>query len=980
MAGALPARPRNRAMPTPNSHHTMLKSIPRVLAGAACSVAFAAVLSAQTPARHQLNLLPDYAVEVVAPDGARARFAPEFTVLYADQNPNLQTRWGRYQDKGLASGDQGSIYHVLTWGRPASAVVTDEHVADGYDPDADRHYGAGRSPNLFAAGRPTSLRASEARAENGRITWEFPVANGVQLRAEAFVPADGSAPVMHWTARAGAAGWYSFGYTGAPSCNPADVEELWQPLVYTERRFPENAFLEASARLTLPLTLVRRAGATIGVMADPAEMPFQPMPLFAASRFGVALRNREGLAQPMLFAPIIGGAGSQLKAGQEFAFTQRLIVTAGDIDATQEHLARSLFNFSDVRHNALGSLNATFERMLQFGLSEYARFNADLRGFAYDTDVPGSVKNVSALHPLALALVTDNREIFDRLALPLAEFFISRERFLFSVHLDAKGQSVSAHLRGFGASLNEFATLDQMTRGRTPFFAHTAQSLFGQNRVLNLVSELRGDFWANSLALYHTTGDRAWLERAKRDADDYLRTRIAVRPTNFEDPYSRGLFFWTSFAPQWKELLELYEATGEQRYLEAARQGARNYTRYIWFTPALPGGTVTVNDGGFAASYRTGPKYPRVPLPEETVPAWLVSEMGLTPESSGTSRGHRGILLACYAPWMLRIAALTGDQFLHDIARSAIIGRYTSFPGYHLNAARTTSYMKPNFAERPKDELNTMTSIHYNHIWPHIALLLDYLVSDAYAKSRGAVDFPSRYVEGYGYLQQKVYGDRPGRVYGVDGLTLWMPRGVAQVEHAELNYIVARGDNRVAIVFTNQSKTPVRSRVQLNPELVRMSGRPSLRVWQQGAQTPGALAGDGSFMIDVAPAGITAVVVEGAQAQVRFQDQMLADTPPLPREGSVCDLGFRGARAVALRFGRDLTSVYAYLPDLDREIAHCTLHYRQGDAPFTALPDGAFPFDYTIPARGDAPVEFYVEVQLKDGRSEKSPVGRVLLK
>lgn len=962
----------------------MLK-LPSITLAAACSgLAFVSPLVAQTPARHQLDLLPDHTVEVVAPDGARARFAPEFTILYADKDPHLQTRWGRYQDAGLASGDAGSIYHVLTWGRPSAAVVTDEHVADGFDPDADRHYGAGRSPNLFAAGRVTTVRASRARTDNGRITWEFPEANGAQLRAEAFVPADGSAPVMHWSARAGAAGWYSFGYTGAPICQPADVDELWQPLIYTERRFPENAFLEASARLTLPLTLVRRAGTTVGVMADPKEMPFQPMPLFAASRFGVALRNREGLAQPMLFAPILGGAGSKLNAGAEFAFTQRLLVTARDIDATQEHLARSLFNFSDIRHNALGSLNATFERMLQFGLSEYARFNADLRGFAYDTDVPGSVKNVSALHPLSLSLVTDNREIFDTLARPLAEFFVSRERFLFSVHLDAKGQSVSPHLRGLGAPLNEFATLHEMTAGRTPFFVQTAQSLFGKNRVLNLVAELRGDFWANSLALYRATGDRAWLERAKRDADDYLRTRIDTRPVNFEDPFSRGLFFWTSFAPQWKELLELYEETGETRYLEAARKGARNYTRYIWFTPALPDENVTVNDGGFAASYRTGPKYPRVPLAEETVPAWLVSEMGLTPESSGTSRGHRGILLACYAPWMMRIAALTGDQFLHDVARSAIIGRYTSFPGYHLNAARTTSYMKPNFAERPKDELNAMTSIHYNHIWPHIALLLDYLVSDAYAKSRGAVDFPSRYAEGYGYLQQKVYGDRPGRIYGVEGLYLWMPRGVAQVEHPELNYVVARGDNCVALVFTNQSKAAVRSRVQLNAELVHLGGRSStLRVWQQGAaQAPGALAADGSFTVDVAPEGITAVVIDGAQAKVRFQNQMLAaDTPPLPSEGSICDLGFRGARAVAMRFGAgDLTSVYAYLPDLGREIAHCTLHYRQGDAPFTALADGTFPFDYTLPVRGDAPMEFFVEVQLKDGRSEKSPVGRVLFK
>ena len=102
----------------------------------------------------------------------------------------------------------------------------------------------------------------------------------------------------------------------------------------------------------------------------------------------------------MLFAPLLGGAGSQMKAGEAREFVMRLVVAKASLSATYETIARTLYGFTDARHNALGSLNATFERMLDFGLSEYAKFNPDLRGFAYDTDVPGAVKNVSALHPL----------------------------------------------------------------------------------------------------------------------------------------------------------------------------------------------------------------------------------------------------------------------------------------------------------------------------------------------------------------------------------------------------------------------------------------------------------------------------------------------------------------------------------------------------------------------------------------------------
>jgi len=251
--------------------------------------------------------------------------------------------------------------------------------------------------------------------------------------------------------------------------------------------------------------------------------------------------------------------------------------------------------------------------------------------------------------------------------------------------------------------------------------------------------------------------------------------------------------------------------------------------------------------------------------------AWSTVDYG--PARLDFSIGPRGIFFACYAPWMRRISALTNDTFLHDIARSATIGRYTSFPGYHLNTARTTAHEKPDFARRGKDELNSATSIHYNHIWPHIALVLDYLVSDAFAKSRGVVDFPSRYAEGYGYLQQKVYGDRAGRVYDLESAYRWMPRGVVEVSHPELNYIVARADDAVAIVLTNQSKSTVRSKVRLNPDLVHFNtGAKAARVtlWENNIATRNTGLGAGGE-VEVRPEGIAAVAVRGVAPQVAFQ-------------------------------------------------------------------------------------------------------------
>ena len=64
-----------------------------------------------------------------------------------------------------------------------------------------------------------------------------------------------------------------------------------------------------------------------------------------------------------------------------------------------------LFGFVDYRRNAGQSLNATLDTMTEFAMDDaHSGWDADLRGFDYDTDVKGSVKVVSALHPLAASL------------------------------------------------------------------------------------------------------------------------------------------------------------------------------------------------------------------------------------------------------------------------------------------------------------------------------------------------------------------------------------------------------------------------------------------------------------------------------------------------------------------------------------------------------------------------------------------------
>ena len=199
--------------------------------------------------------------------------------------------------------------------------------------------------------------------------------------------------------------------------------------------------------------------------------------------------------------------------------------------------------------------------------------------------------------------------------------------------------------------------------------------------------------------------------------------------------------------------------------------------------PEIPDGEVTVDRGGVApvGLFTAKPGATPMRTPEVTLPAWQVSQVGLTPEAQTTDHLNPGMFLAHHAAYELRIAAAANDSFLHDAARSAIVGRYKSFPGYDINVAFSNVYARSDYLYRPFSHLNH-NEVYYNHVWPHIALLTDYLMSDFETRSKGAIAFPARYAQGYAYLRSKVYGDRPGKFMGDENVRLWMPRGIVRTD------------------------------------------------------------------------------------------------------------------------------------------------------------------------------------------------------
>lgn len=901
---------------------------------------------------YALALQSDGPVVMTAGEGGTWTFRPEFTVLLTPENPQLAMRPGVVPHVP---------YNVPTWvareaGAPRlhAAKRSAAQAGDGFDDRILDARADARTADLFAAGDAAVVTATEWARTGDTIHYRFATTANFELSAELTLPAAGPPePRLTFTLTPKVAGYFSAGYTGAPATAVTDAEEFWQPFIWQEKRFPNQPILTPAFECPVPATFVRRHGVTLGVVAESDEFSFSPLPLLDNSRFGVALRAADGAARPMVFAPVLGGAGSKRAPGEAFTFHLRLYAHRGDATTAFEDVARRLYDFHDYRSNATGPLNETLDRVIDYGMSHFSWFIDELKGCAYSTDVPGAVKNVSALNPLDLALVTDDESIFRQRAYPIVEYLLSREKFLFSLDAKQKIQSPSRALLGPCAPLSELTALYGITHGASPVFLHQAERLLRQTRTLNLDDAAPGDTWPNNLQLYRVTGEAHYLARARADADAYLADRMAQGAHDFSDP---GLFFFTSFAPKWIDLIELYEATHEPRYLEAARLGARRYTMFTWMAPQIPTGDVIVNPGGQAPIYWYLQDKGHRPMaaPEAQVPAWTLSEIGLTPESSGTMSGHRAIFMANFAPWMLRLAALTGDSLLHDVARSAVVGRYRNFPGYHINTARTNIYERADYPLHAHQDLS-VNSFHYNHIWPFASILLDYLVTDAFARSHGAIDFPSRFIEGYAYLQSKFYGDRPGRFYGYDDAILWMPRHLLTIDSPQLNYVAARGHGRLYLAFANQSKDAVATEVRIAPTVLPAvrGAEFTAQVIVDGQPARTITMRDGVLPVAVAPMGQTAVVVEGIEVKSRFQARLLAATAADAWRTDYAELPWGGARAMILNFGPTEKTAYVYLQADDAQFKSVTLTYSTGGTP-TTVTDAAYPFEFTVPLPADA--------------------------
>ncbi|MDR1810282.1 MAG: DNRLRE domain-containing protein [Prevotella sp.] len=904
----------------------MMKRTVFFIVSLCCSASLSAVNYQLANSRYELNFSTDnnsYELKELS-SGAARTFTPTFYVAFKVAKPSV-----------------------------ALAVITEDfnYKTVAYGGDLDLF--SSNAGAFTLRGTPTSVSESD-----GVITIVYQDNANYQLTAQIELPAGNEEPVVETSLKALTTGYFSVGFYGAPELDRAETAELFQPLPFTGMRVPESSYLTPAFLATLPGTFLTCGVTTYGVFADPSEFPFSPLPCtLARSPFGVALKNRSGYGKelkPMVWAPVIGNADSQLAVNAVKKFKFRPYVAKGSITAAYEDIARRQFGFGNYRHNDLGSLNKTLDRMLDYAMTtEWGVFKDDLKGCSYDTDVPNSVKNTSALPMYAAAFVADRADVYEKRALPVLEFLLSREDTMYADEetSGAGGQTATNTLGKPCMNYSEMCAFYEITGKRMAAMLAIANAN-KKNGSLSYEVTLKENF-----SLYRATQSQSVYSDLITGTDKYLSEEIAVKPTTFSYANHQKNSFWSSIAPKYVELYEIYRITGNADYLNAARTAARIFAEHLWMSPKVViGDSTTVNIGNKAPRYRgTG----QISIPEEKAPNWRLSEMGLHCEAGGTSTGgHRAVFTANSAGYLLRIGSLTKDTFLLDIAKAAVTGRYANFPGYHINTDRTTVYEKPEFPLRTLEQL-TSTSMHYSHIWPQINLMLDYLVSDAAIRTKGAVDFPGYYVQNIVHMQNQVY-TTGGKFYGDENLTLYMPKDILAPDNQELNFISAYGNGKFYIVFTNQCGQEITTTVRLNASLVNASGK-SYAVWKENLPAAGGVVSDNQFEVNVAPHGVTAVALADVPVKTRFQQKLLANTVKNKwNKYYEAAIPVAASKSFLLNPSDSLARLFVFSTSPKGTHTSVKLQYSINKGAWQEIADIAYPFEFSVDVNTGQSIDYKI--------------------
>jgi hypothetical protein len=863
------------------------------------------------------------------------------------------------------------------------------------------------------------LLAQTYQIKNNQIVFSFKENTTAKVSLIIKFVADQQAPVFELGFEACKKGSYAIGFDGMPTVDSSAIDFVYQPLTWTWKRFPSRFALTEEAYANTAAVFTNHDAYSEGLAVSLSGIPYryalaaqwnnagkQDNKFWSAfsadgpkanSLFGMAIRNTEGKAQPTVYAPLPGTAASTLSKGEKFKISLVYFLHPGDWQKGVSQLLTSIFHYRSERENAKVSLNATLDNMLDFAMNDvYSGWNETLKASNYQFDVPGTVKNVSALHPLSIALLTGNQQILKRRALPMIEYVMSREKFLFSTS-DTPGQAqVPSHfLNGPCVDIGELVALNELTGGHTPAFSLEASRLFGKSRQLNMSTQTGGGSWQDYLARYRLYRNAADLQKAVEGAKEYLQqVYVNYSRTFFDSPGLRdkGAGFTTDYGYRIYDLFELFLETKDSLYLQAASTGAKQFLLWTRSNPAPPASNIVVNKNNKVKGIFPGRRMSAVEgspfvkmdetsiVPQQEIPAWQTSLNGLIPEAPNTY-AFGPVMLAHHAAWLLQLAHYTNDTLLRDAAYNAVIGRYANFPGYYFTSLHTNIYQHTDYPMRPFYGVK-YNAIFYNHLWPHLALLVDFLVSDFNFRSKGKIHFPGTYAPGYAFLTSQVYGAKKGTVMGNANVQLWMPTHALHADGIAFNYLMGYNEQDLFIAFANTFNKTVTEHIGLNRDIISFDDNKQYEMveYTSNGKAKKGVVKNGRLSITLLPGDNSCIQIKSIH-------------PKKNKPIAIAKLGEQSSKNRLVKYSADEDSTasvtamiiqpdetmavfYAYANKTEKDWKECRLSYRLNNSEaWTTVTDAAYPFEFdiTLP-KADDTISFRITAAKLNGNIASFPI------
>lgn len=974
-----------------------------------CIALMGACTGAQTTIKNDIYTVTcnaDFTISVQVSGAPAQTLTPEFAVMFSDRDPVLDENHSNYllapriamlwrdyeesegslnarlntpaslKDLRYIPNVRGSGENrVWTWYADETRKKTRLRVTGRW---------AQGTIDPFQAGDRYTLRAAGMKISGNVIQWTFSEKRGqpFDFTAALELPKGAGDPRIMLQFRARRNGYFSAAFTGAPSLSLKHATRIDQDTCSNFRIFN---YVVGEGSLHMPLVcLGSDEGWASGLALGAANMPFVTpgtdtprIPYRNDARCGAMLRKdyETDSLQPLLFAPLMGGADSQMRSGDMRLTTVHYMLRAGDWKNVYAEAALKYYHNIDLRDNTgTGSLNRTLERIADFltdrNGQNYAMWHDEQKYYDYANDLPSSFKPFSPLFGLSMAIVFDNERFYRTRVRPQVEFALSRNANYFTPYAFEKDSPMISKInRNLGApylSYVQLVTLDGVYQNRN----YALQTLAG-------VKGASRSSFPEMLAKYSVTSDPADLATALADA----KADLASSPDGARNHFMDWLDAWEASGDT--------AATRNTAFLKAAEERIYNKViSTITLAPTVPNINVTMDPGGFGPIHvhtvgrhkKWGfPEPLGYPTPQQTVPAWRGALNGL--QGLGSYRGEF---------WMdnhghfMRIGALTSDNFLSSLARWGMVGRFAHYPGDNRSAP-SLLVERPELAENP---LWKMTHATYNpgHAWEFSAAVFDFLVSDIFKHSDGAIDFPSRSMSG-AQFRVRLYGDRPGTFYDDTGVMLWMPKNLATASSPHIDYISGYGNGKLYFAFVNQSATAQDVEVEINPELADLSATRETPLWINNKRQPASVpVANNRIRFKISGRGIVACAIPGAKIHRELHAKVFAPEATALGPGSLQRTPLAAGAAptvtvtgMLLTLGKGLTHAYVYSGAQASDTQTSKIRFRQGEnAAWQEKADAIFPYEYSVDLTdGAGDFEYYYSITTANGETYTTPLVRL---